>query len=1169
MLTCSSCTRESPPEFSFCPYCGSPLDASAAAAQQRARSGDEGTAAERAPAEPRALTEERKVVTTLVCDLVGFTALSETHDHENVDAMLQSYASCARGIVESYGGVVEKFIGDAVVAVFGFPRAHDDDPERAVRAALKIAAKVPKLQWPGDSPLAVRIGINTGETYLHTDVDPASGETFLTGDAVNTAARLQSAAPPGGVVVGELTHNLIAKAFVSEPLEPLALKGKAEPVPAWQVSGPVSRTGLRTSGETATPLFGRQRELTALQDAFQTATETRQAQFVLLVGEPGIGKSRLVLEFAKSLDQRPELVTWRQGRCIPFGEGAGFWAFGEIVKAHAGILDSDDADAVESKLEAVLPEGEQRAWLRQCLRPLLGLAASQASQEESFAAWTQFLSHIASHGPTVLVLEDLHWAGEGLLAFIEHFAARELDAPLLLLATTRPELLKRHPQTLAGNDHVARLALSPLSKRDAGGLLSVLFEERLATAVRDPVLTRVAGNPLYAEEYVRLLLGRGLLVKWKGVLELRKGEELPLPDTVQAVLAARLDTLPADHKAVLCDAAVFGESFWTGAVAALAGRSADEVGEIVAGLSERQLVRPVAASRLEGETEYLFWHTLARDVAYAALPKRSRIRKHAAAADWLETAAGEGAEEFAAVLAHHYVTAHDLAQELHDLDQAAALAPRAGHHLVRVLTLTRRMVRRTGSLQENRRQLERALQLLPLDAPDRPRAFLLLGEVIANTQLADAVPFLREALPGLRASGRRNEASYCASTLAECLQLSNMPGGPRFAQEAIELLDEGDPSPELVYALWELASYCTQFGAPSRALEMADRGLRIADRIGMPHPPMLLGWRGAARCRQGDEGGLDDYRRALDLGRARGNVDLELWYVYGFYADSIVHWEGPRAALGLQRETTAFAQEHAIDQEYSSLLNEAQCLADLGDWDSSLAMFEELRAQVPDDDAFYLAFLETRQARLLVARGDAATVAESIGWLAAFARAGHEQPTVIVACYAAAALVCGALGRHREAFALLTETLAVDNAWLEEPDAGVVRTAQVCGDIILAQRLRDRFAPLTPLHRHVLASCDALLAEAQGNREAAAAGFADAAARWRDFGVVYEEALALLGQGRCLVALGRAPEAAPPLRGAREIFARLKAKPALDEADALLVRAADPPGQQGRVGSDA
>jgi len=320
----------------------------------------------------------------------------------------------------------------------------------------------------------------------------------------------------------------------------------------------------------------------------------------------------------------------------------------------------------------------------------------------------------------------------------------------------------------------------------------------------------------------------------------------------------------------------------------------------------------------------------------------------------------------------------------------------------------------------------------------------------------------------------------------------------------------------------------------------------------MPHPPMLLGWRGAARCRQGDEGGLDDYRRALDLGRARGNVDLELWYVYGFYADSLRHWEGPRAALRLYRKTTAFAQEHAIDGEYSSLLTEARCLADLGEWDSALLRFEELRQQVPDEDTFCLAFLETEKARLLAARGNAAEAVESSEWLGAIARAGYEQPIIIVTCHAAAALVCGALGRHEEACTLLAATLAVDDAWLEDPDAGVVRTALVCGDVPLAQRLRDRFEPLTPLHRHVLASCDALLAEARGEPEAAAAGFADAAARWHDFGVVYEEALALLGQGRCLVALGRASEAAPVLEQAREVLTRLGAKPALEETLSLL-----------------
>ena len=574
MISCPSCARMSPADFAFCPGCGTKL-----------------ITEPKPPAAQKPLAEERKVVTMLFCDLVSYTAHSEASDHELIDELLQRYNALARRLVERHGGVVEKFIGDAVLAVFGFPRTHDDDAERAVRCALRLAAEAGGLRWPEGDPVQVRIGVNTGETYLHTDVDPASGETFLTGDAVNTAARLETAAPPGGVVVGEATHNLTDQTIVCQELAPLVLKGKRQPVRAWLAREPKARTGLRTSGETATPFLGRATELAALQNAFEAASTSEQVQFVLLSGEPGIGKSRLVLEFARVLEARPELITWRQGRCPAYGDGSGFAALSEILKSHAGILDSDDVASVEAKLEGVLPEGEQRPWLRQRLRPLLGLEVSPASQEETFAAWTIFLQHLSVPGPAVLVLEDLHWAGEAMLAFVEHVSSQDLAGPLLVLATTRPELLQRRPYVLAPARNVARLPLSPLTRKDAGRLIGALLDERLAAAVRTPIIERVGGNPLYAEEYVRLLLDRGLLLKSRGLLQLKDGAELPLPDTVQAVLAARLDTLPPEHKMLLCDAAVFGESFWAGGVAALAERSAAEVEAALAALAERQLVR--------------------------------------------------------------------------------------------------------------------------------------------------------------------------------------------------------------------------------------------------------------------------------------------------------------------------------------------------------------------------------------------------------------------------------------------------------------------------------------------------------------------------------------------------------------------------------------------------
>ena len=416
MAVCPACGFESEPGFKFCPECGTPLAAPAARA-----------------------AEERKVVTSLFCDLVGFTAGSESADPEDVDRMLAAYFAAARAEVERHGGVVEKFIGDAVVGVFGVPAAHEDDPERAVRAALRIVEAAAGLEGFGGEPLRLRIGINTGEALVRLGIAPGSGEGFLTGDAVNTASRLQSAAPEMGVVVGLATYDATAAAFEYEELPPVALKGKADPVRIFRATSP--RAAADPARAHGGPFVGREVELALLTRAFDEVVAAGSPHLVTVVGEPGLGKTRIVAELRAHVGER---ATWRQGRCLPYGEGITFWALGEIVKAHAGILESDTAERVRAKLEAVLPGGPEREWLRQRLLPLLGIeATSPAERDELFTAWRRFLELIAAERPTVLVLEDLHWADEAMLDFCDELAGRCAGVPLLVVGTARPELVER------------------------------------------------------------------------------------------------------------------------------------------------------------------------------------------------------------------------------------------------------------------------------------------------------------------------------------------------------------------------------------------------------------------------------------------------------------------------------------------------------------------------------------------------------------------------------------------------------------------------------------------------------------------------------------------------------------------------------------------------------
>jgi class 3 adenylate cyclase/tetratricopeptide (TPR) repeat protein len=1135
VIVCPACGAENPDGFKFCGQCASPLVA------------------------PPSLVEERKTVTTLFCDLVAFTAMSEAADPEDVDEVLGNYFARATKAIESHGGVVEKFIGDAVVGVFGVPVVHEDDPERAVRAGLRMLEALDGLSRPDGSPLRARVGVNTGEALVRLDVDPASGRGFLTGDAVNTAARLEAAAPPGGVVVGKVTRDSIGDRFVCEALDPVAAKGKAEPVPAWLVVAAISRTGLRTSGESATAFVGRRRELQVLEETLECAQAARSARYVLLVGEPGIGKSRLVLEFANRLERRPDLFVWRQGRCLAYGEAVTFWPLGEILKAHAGILDSDEVATVEAKLEAVLPEGEDAPWLRQRLRPLLGLEAPQAEREESFAAWTLFLATVARDRPTVLVIEDAHWADDAMLAFLDHLVAQELQAPLLVVVTTRPELLPRRPEMLARAEDAAatRLTLPPLSGEDGGSLVTSLLDARLAHGVAERMVDLAGGNPLFVEQYVRLLVDRGLLVLGPDGLHVESSADLPLPETVQAVLAARLDSLPAGQKAVLCDAAVIGESFWRGCVAALSGLGLAKVDDALAGLTARGLLRAVERSSMAGEVEHLFWHAVVRDVAYAQLPRRLRLEKHRATAGWLEGAVGDRADEFAEILAHHYLTALDLARALRLAQEADDLALLAGRQLFRAGERNRVL-----DAAASERQLGQALELLPAEASERSRLLFLRAEALSWRRPHEAVAAFREALEALRAGDDPNQVASCLGQLSECVFASGTGDWRGPAAEAVENLDESRPTFELVVALQELACLSLLgYGDAEAALDFAERSLAAAERLGGPLPVGALGWRGAARCWLGDDGGLDDYQEAIAVGAAQG-WGMQLVNLVYNHACCVSPRRGPAAALPLFEDALQLARRHDnLPLILAAHASVAGCLSEMGDWQRALEELARVTHSAYDESfAEQAALLQHEQARLLVRLGKADKAAPLAASLAAAAGAEAIQPEMIALCCSTAAAVYVAQRQYNLARELLEVSLSVPG-WQESAEVDMVRSALACDAPGLAERLAGRLESLTAQHRNVLVTTDGLLREARGDLDAAAVAFAEASARWRAFGVPFEEAQALLGQGRCLLALGKAAEATLVLESARSIFARLGAKPALDEVAVLHARATGTPGR--------
>jgi len=714
VLVCGSCGEENPERFRFCGVCGAALGVPAAAGG-----------------------EERKVVSVLFVDLVGFTARSDQADPEDIQARLRPYHSTLKREIEQLGGTVEKFIGDAVMAVFGAPVAYEDDAERGVRAALRIVEAIEELndEHPG-LDLSVRAAVNTGEALASLSARPERGEGIVMGDVVNTASRLQGVAPVGSVAVGELTYRATRSAIEYAPLEPVAVKGKQEPLQIWHA---LRARGRSTEIERAmTPFIGRDAELVLLQQTFTRAVRESSVRLVTVTGEPGVGKSRLTSEFFTWITDQPELVLWRHGRCPRYGEGITFWALGEIVKTQAEILESDGMAAAADKLSKAVDsvvEPSEREWVKTQLAPLVGssTAAVSAGRVESFAAWLTFIEAIASSAPLILVVEDLHRADDALVEFIEHLVERAAGVPLLILCTARPELYERHPGWGGATRNVTTINLSPLSGKETGALISALLSETmLPEATQQALLERSGGNPLYAEEFVRMLGDRGVLERRGDVVELASDAVISVPETVQALIAARLDTLPPDRKALMYDASVLGRVFWSGGVSAMTERPEVEVRQYLHELARKELVRPARRPSIEGQAEYAFWHVVVQDVAYRQIPRAARSAKHQAAAEWIEGIAGERVGDHAEILAFHYTQALRLLQATGSADDKVLLAERAVEFLVasgdRALHL---------DLEKAVSFYRSALELTAEHDPRRGRILVKLGWVNSDRGLND------------------------------------------------------------------------------------------------------------------------------------------------------------------------------------------------------------------------------------------------------------------------------------------------------------------------------------------------------------------------------------------------------------------------------------------------
>jgi class 3 adenylate cyclase/tetratricopeptide (TPR) repeat protein len=647
MAACRACGAESPPDARFCPRCGTPLQAESSAA------------------------EERKLVTVLFVDVTGFTGLGDRLDPERVRAILSRYFSAMSTVIESWGGTIEKYIGDAIMAVFGVPRAREDDAERALRAALemreRLAALNVELMAQQSITVAVRVGINSGEVIAPLDAH-AAGQRIVTGDAVNVAARLEEAAKPGTVLVGERTFMATRDQFRFGDAITFDVRGKPRPIVAHELIGtPASAT---LAPRLRAPMIGRDRDLAVLHGLLEAAIEAGQTRLAIVFGPAGIGKSRLVAELVETVRSGVSGARVLRGRCLSAGHATAFWPLAEILRAGAGVALDDPADVAWAKLRAhvVATLDEGAAGTDADERVVHALAATtghaladgplaslepQAVADEMGRAWARYASGRVAAAPGIWIVEDLHWADERLLVMLERILARS-SGPLLIVATARPEFVEAHPGFPGTGESTTTIALQPLTKSQSQELIDGLLSSTdLPEGVRLEILARADGNPFFLEELLQQLIDRGDLRfaggRWRSTADVG---DLALPDTVHALLAARIDALTADEKHVIHEAAVIGRTFWTSPLSA--ALPSIDVPAALLSLERRGLILARAATSLSGEDEFLFKHALVREVAYAGVPKTRRARAHAEVAAWLDSRAGGGGDELGQLVASHY-----------------------------------------------------------------------------------------------------------------------------------------------------------------------------------------------------------------------------------------------------------------------------------------------------------------------------------------------------------------------------------------------------------------------------------------------------------------------------------------------------------------------------------
>ncbi len=1134
MRICPNCGAQNPEHARFCTACGTPLDS---------------------------LGEERRLVTAVFADMVDVQRrLEPGDDPEDFTARLRPFHELLRRQIEGFGGTVEKIIGNVVFGVFGAPITHEDDAERAIRCVLRVREEVQHRRRHDPSSLAVRVGVATGEVVVSLGTGPRIGER-VTGDVVNTASRLQSTAPPDGIVVAESSYLATQFDFRWQELRPVTVKGKVDPIRIWSPIESRGRMAIEPPDPMGAPFVGRRDELATLRTDFLSSLRDRRPRLVTIVGDAGLGKSRLIAELSVVTDELPDLVRWRVGRPLPYGDTTAFAPFADIVKAESGILDSDAPDAAASKVDVTLQRvstsAEELQRLHRHLLPLVTAEATtdDATREEAFSAWSTFVERLAQENPTVLAFEDMHDASSALFSFLDLLLDRVGAVPLTVVVAGRRELYEVRPGW-GDRPGASTMHLEPLSDGEIAQLVAALRDrDTLPAEMAEAVVERSGGNPLYAEEFMRMLRDQARREDEAGAEGGHLPQQVALPPTIQALLSSRLDALPLRLRAAAQDAAVVGLTCWPGAIGAITGADDDVARASLEDLVEREVLRRAKTSSVAGQTEYGFRHVLLRDVAYGRIPRADRARKHRAVAGWLETALGAGAADREERLAYHYAEAHDLAAAAAD-PMAPAMAEQAVSHL---LAASMRAV----GLDPARSLIHarRALSLIADDDPRRPHTLVRAGRAaLASAPVDEADDHLRAAIELFAMHEDEVGAADATVMLARSrFERGDIEGEGPLLQRAIDVLEVHPPGPALAHAASRMAGHLWVVGDLAACATWSERALILAREMALFSEQVLaLQYRGASRSKLGDEGGLDDMREALRIGVEHG-LGEETAVAYNNYAYELWYQRGPGASQPVWEEMAAFCEARGLATSYAWARGGAlEPLFDAGEWDRVLGTAAWLRAWDDEHGG------ETQLGSVAI---------QFQGWVT-LRRGDHDTAKSCAKELMDRALQLGTAEYLSPAFLLAAEVAATEDdqaTMLVHLDAFMASTASQptfrTGFLPLAMRLLvragDRARAEETLDvdideggstRRLRLSYDtgrASFEEAWGDPAGALESQTTVAEAWASYGFPLETALCRVGAARCLVRLERPGDAQVMLDAARPTFEALGAMPYLDDLEAV------------------